>query len=117
MPQFDVAGVCMIMLLLIAPHITASVRQPELRCADIRSYLRSIRRIDRLSETGRHEDFDLFLLVANRPLVQAALHTIVGGVLAEYERLTKLIVIMLPAVNGPHIDLEEISDFLIGCTE
>ena len=67
----------------IAPFLAAAVLQPKDCGCGVSGHLGAIWRINRLSGASGHEDLHFVLLVANSPLVQAALDALISGFLAR----------------------------------
>jgi len=71
--------------------------------------------INGLFGASRHEDLDCLMRIPNGPVIKRKLDALIGQLLANLERLTKIRKFRLPAIERSDVYAKLFSDFKVRC--
>lgn len=98
-----------LVLVLVTPFAGLTVTQPQRGRSRIWRVMLSVRRIHRLISAGRHKDFHRVMLITERATIHAFSDIGVRNNLAARNGLTKIWMIVFPAINRPLINTKDAS--------
>src|SRR5262245_7798554 len=97
----------------VPPLIRIAVLEPEDLRRDIRWHMLSVRCVDRLFCSGRHEDLYSLVGIADGALIKRTFDAVVSLGLTDFKGISKVFTLTLPLFNCGQAYIEQFRQFLI----